>query len=167
LGRVVATHSCESGFSGFRHGYKIGFNINSPATGQINPTKNERSERELPYGEIISDALGRLRASGQGGKEYLFVTPRGTFFRSSDVGKKAFRRAAKALELPEITWRSFRRSVETLLHTEGVPMKFSSSSWGIPKLARRCSMPSRGYQSDGKLWEKSRANCCQMLPSCN
>jgi hypothetical protein len=25
LDRVVATHSCESGFSGFRHYYKIGF----------------------------------------------------------------------------------------------------------------------------------------------
>jgi len=54
--------------------------------GQINPTKSERSERGLPYGEIVSDALTRLRISGQGGKEYLFVTPKGTLFRGSDVG---------------------------------------------------------------------------------
>ena len=101
--------------------------------GQINPTKSEGSERELPYGDIISDALGRLRASGQGGKEYLFVTPRGTLFRSSDVGKKAFRAAAKKLGLPEITWRSFRRSVETLLHTEGVPMKIQQQILGHTK----------------------------------
>jgi len=91
--------------------------------GQINPTKSEGSERDLPYGEIISDGLTGLRASGLGGNEYLFVTPKGTLFRSSDVGKKAFRTAAKDLGLPELTWRSFRRSVETLLHTEGVPMK--------------------------------------------
>jgi hypothetical protein len=25
----------------------------------------------------------------------------------------------------------------------------------------------RGWQKDGKLWEKSRVNCCQMLPSCD
>ena len=38
--------------------------------GQIDPTKSEGSERLLPYGEIVSDALTRLRTSGQGGKEY-------------------------------------------------------------------------------------------------
>ena len=41
--------------------------------GQINPTKSKGSERGLPYGEIVSDALTRLRASGQCGKEYLIV----------------------------------------------------------------------------------------------
>jgi len=101
--------------------------------GQINPTKSERSERELPYGEIISDGLTRLRASSLGCKEYLFVTPKGTPFRSSDVGKKAFRTAAKDLGLPELTWRSFRRSVETLLHTEGVPMKVQQQILGHTK----------------------------------
>jgi integrase len=103
--------------------------------GQINPTKSERSERDLPYGEIISDGLTRLRASGLGGKEYLFVTPKGTLFRSSDVGKRAFRIAAKGLELPELAWRSFRRSVETLLHTEGVPMKVQQQILGHTKAA--------------------------------
>ena len=32
--------------------------------GQINPTKSERSERGLPYGEVVSDTLTRLRISG-------------------------------------------------------------------------------------------------------
>jgi len=103
--------------------------------GQINPTKSEGSERELPFGEIVSDGLSRLRASGMGGKEYLFVTPRGTLFRSSDVGKKAFRTAARDLGLPELTWRSFRRSVETLLHTEGVPMKIQQQILEHTKVA--------------------------------
>ena len=101
--------------------------------GQINPTKSERSERGLPYGEVVSDALLRLRVSGQGGKEFLFVTPKGTLFRGSDVGKKAFRSAAKELKLPELTWRSFRRSVETVLHTEGVPMKIQQQILGHSK----------------------------------
>ena len=101
--------------------------------GQINPTKSEGSERELPYGEIISDGLTRLRASGLGGKEYLFVTPEGSLFRSSVVGKKAFRTAAKGLELPGLTWRSFRRSVEALLHTKGVPMKIQQQILGRTK----------------------------------
>jgi integrase len=63
----------------------------------------------------------------------LFVTPKGTLFRGSDVGKKAFRSAAKELKLPELTWRSFRRSVETLLHTEGVPMKIQQQILGHSK----------------------------------
>ena len=65
--------------------------------GEINPTKSEGSERAIPYGDIVSDALTRLRASGQSGKEYLFVTPKGSLFRGSDVGKKVFRTAAKEL----------------------------------------------------------------------
>ena len=63
----------------------------------------------------------------------MFVTPKGTLFRSSDVGKKAFRTAARDLGLPELTWRSFRRSVETLLHTEGVPMKIQQQILGHTK----------------------------------
>lgn len=51
-------------------------------------------------------------------KGILVLTPKGTLFRSSDVGKKAFRTAAKDLGLPELTWRSFQRSVETLLFAE-------------------------------------------------
>ncbi len=61
------------------------------------------------------------------------MTPKGTLFRSSDVGKKAFQTAARGLELPELTWRSFRRSVETLLHTEGVPMKIQQQILGHTK----------------------------------
>src|SRR5262249_15348357 len=92
---------------------------------------------------------------------------RGTLFRSPDVGKKAFRMAAKELGLPVITWRSFRRSVETLLHTEGVPMKIQQQILGHTKASTTLLYAEGGWQSDGKLWEKSRANCCQMLPSCN
>lgn len=51
------------------------------------------------------------------------MTPKRTLFRGSEVGKKAFRTAAKDLGLPELGRRLFRRSVEKLLHTEGVPMK--------------------------------------------
>ena len=63
----------------------------------------------------------------------MFVTPKGTLFRGSDVGKKAFRSAPKELKLPELTWRSFRRSVETVLHTEGVPMKIQQQILGHSK----------------------------------
>ena len=39
----------------------------------------------------------------------------------------------KDLGRPELTWRSFRRSVETLLHTEGVPMKIQQQILGHTK----------------------------------
>ena len=61
------------------------------------------------------------------------MTTKGSLFRGSDVGKKAFRSAAKELGLPELTWRSFRRSVETLLHTQGVPMKIQQQILGHSK----------------------------------
>jgi integrase len=130
--------------------------------GQINPTKSEGSERALPYGDIVSDALMRLRTSGQGGKEYLFVTPKGTLFRSSDVGKKAFRTAAKELELPELTWRSFRRSVETLLHTEGVPMRIQQQILGHTKATTTLLYAEPGIEDRREALGKIQS---QLLPN--
>ena len=137
--------------------------------GLINPTKSVGSERALPYGDIVSDALTRLRASGQGGKEYLFVTPKGTLFRGSDVGKKALRTAAKGLELPELTWRSFRRSVETLLHTEGVPMRIQQQILGHTKATTTLLYAEPGIEDRREALGKIQsqllpriAKCCQV-----
>ena len=130
--------------------------------GQIDPTKSEGSERLLPYGEIVSDALTRLRTSGQGGKEYLFVTPKGTLFRGSNVGKKALRTAAKGLELPELTWRSFRRSMETLLHTEGVPMKIQQQIMGHTKATTTLLYAEPGIEDRREALGKIQS---QLLPN--
>ena len=129
--------------------------------GQINPTKSEGSERAHAYGDIVSDALTRLRTSGQSGKEYLFVTPKGTLFRSSDVGKKAFQTVAKDLGLPELTWRSFRRSVETLLHTEGVPMKVQQQILGHTKATTTLLYVEPGMEDRRQALEKIQS---QLLP---
>jgi len=130
--------------------------------GEINPTKSEGSERGIPYGEIVSDALARLYASGQRGKEYLFVTRKGTLFRGSDVGKKAFRSVAKERGLPEITWRSFRRSVETLLHIEGVPMKIQQQILGHTKATTTLLYAEPGMEDRRRALGKTQS---RLLPN--
>jgi hypothetical protein len=78
-------------------------------------------------GRILLESVDAKTDGGQGWMIHgpcfsnlqVFMTPKGTLFRGSHVGKKAFRSVAKELKLPELTWRSFGRSVETLLHTGG------------------------------------------------
>ena len=60
----------------------------------------------------------------------LFVTAPGILFTAQEVTKRVFRPLAETLKIPAFTWRSFRRSVETALHTGGVPLKVQQQILG-------------------------------------
>ena len=98
--------------------------------GKLNAPKNERSERVIPYGDLVRDALERLAQSDRKAPEFLFVTAPGNLFSAQEVTKRVFRPLAQGLKVPPFTWRSFRRSTETALHTGGVPLKVQQQILG-------------------------------------
>jgi integrase len=92
--------------------------------------KTEGSEREIPYGDLVREALERLADSERKAPGFLFVTALGNLFTAQEVTKRVFRALAQALRIPAFTWRSFRRSAETALHTGGVPLKVQQEILG-------------------------------------
>jgi integrase len=98
--------------------------------GRLDGPKTLGSEREIPYGDLVREALERLADSERKAPGFLFVTAFGNLFTAQEVTKRVFRPLAQALRIPAFTWRSFRRSVETALHTGGVPLKVQQQILG-------------------------------------
>ena len=98
--------------------------------GKLNDPKTEKSERVIPYGDMVREALERLERSDRKSLDFLFVTAPGNLFTAQEVTKRVFRPLAEKLKIPAFTWRSFRRSVETALHTVGVPLKVQQQILG-------------------------------------
>ena len=98
--------------------------------GKLNAPKNDRSERLIPYGDLIRDAVDRLANSDQKAPDFLFVTAPGNLFTAQQVTKRVFRPLSRSLKIPAFTWRSFRRSAETALHTQGAPLKVQQQILG-------------------------------------
>jgi integrase len=98
--------------------------------GELNDPKTEESERVIPYGGMVQEALEHLGKSERKTPDFLFVTAPGNLFTAQEVTKRVFRPLAETLKIPAFTWRSFRRSVETALHTRGVPLKVQQQILG-------------------------------------
>jgi Phage integrase family len=134
--------------------------------GKLNAPKTERSERVIPYGDIVGEALDRLAKSDRKAPDFLFVTAPGNLFTAQEVTKRVFKPLARSLKIPAFTWRSFRRSAETALHTGGVPLKVQQQILGHsnPNMtllyaeSRHCGEA----QGHGRTRHLIVANCCQI-----
>ena len=98
--------------------------------GKLNDPKTGKSERVIPYGGMVSEALERLGNSERKTPDFLFVTAPGNLFTAQEVTKRVFRPLAEKQKIPAFTWRSFRRSAETALHTARVPLKVQQQILG-------------------------------------
>jgi len=98
--------------------------------GKLNAPKTEGSERVIPYGEMVREALERLSNSSRKALDFLFVTASGNLFSAQQITKRIFRPLSKGVKILAFTWRSFRRSVETALHTGGAPLKVQQQILG-------------------------------------
>lgn len=134
--------------------------------GTLDIPKTEKSVREIPYGDAVKEALEKLAASGRPRGEFLFLTKYGNLFSAHTITKKIFRPLSGTLGIPPFTWRSFRRSAETTMHLQGVPLKVQSQIMGH-------SSPSMTMlYADPNLAEKRKAvehlegnlvaKCCQI-----
>ena len=79
-------------------------------------------------------------------------------------GQEGVPTTAKELELPELTGRSFRRSVETLPHTEGAPLKIQQQVVGHTKATTTLLYAEPGIEDRREALGKIQS---RLLPGCN
>jgi integrase len=91
--------------------------------GHMSETKTEGSTRILPMPVTTEGPLHMLAETCANPEGLLFCTPAGRPLNFDNVTRDIFRPLADAAEIPRFTWRSFRRSVSTQMHRDGVPLK--------------------------------------------
>jgi len=98
--------------------------------GKFGEPKTPLSNRELPLHAAAEAAILALKASTHNRGEYVFTSPKGGVYWANTVLSKVFKPVAERLGLPAFSWRSFRRSAETLMMSTGVPVKAQQAMLG-------------------------------------
>ncbi|MGO9303290.1 MAG: tyrosine-type recombinase/integrase [Candidatus Korobacteraceae bacterium] len=93
----------------------------------VGDTKTPQSARTIPVAAVVLAELNRRRGQSD---ELVFHGPSGGPIRSDEVLHKHILPVAQKLDLPAFTWRSFRRSAESLMHENGVSLKAQSAMLG-------------------------------------
>lgn len=86
-----------------------------------------KSERGLTLCPEVVEAVRNLKHEGS----FLFLEPDGSGESSLEHRTRdEFTRVAKVLGIPHFTWRSFRRSAESAMHNNKVPLKAQQAVMG-------------------------------------
>jgi integrase len=115
---LAALRFCDLDFSG-----KAITVRQSRYRGHTSETKTEGSTRVLPMPATTEGPLHMLAETCANPEGLLFCTPAGRPLNFDNVTRDIFRPLADAAGIPRFTWRSFRRSVSTQMHRDGVPLK--------------------------------------------
>lgn len=95
--------------------------------GKLGPVKTKLSHRELTLLPEVVEAVRNLSHDGQ----FLFLKPDGSGEYSLEhKTREAFLKVGKKLNIPHFTWRSFRRSAESVMHENGVSLKAQQAVMG-------------------------------------
>jgi len=92
----------------------------------VGETKTPQSVRDVFVAEPVLAALEPRRGAPD---EFVFHGERGGTIRGDEVLTKYIRPVAERLQLPRLTWESFRRSAATALH-QVVPLKVQAAMLG-------------------------------------
>jgi len=93
----------------------------------VGETKTCQSVRTIP---VMAEVLAVLLAQQGQPDAFIFHGARGGYLRPDEVFHRHILPVAQSLGLPPFTWRSFRRSAETLWHNSGVSLKTQQSLLG-------------------------------------
>jgi len=93
----------------------------------IGETKTKQSVRTIP---LASEVLVELNQHRGQPDELVFHSSSGRPIRGDEVLHEHILPVAQKLGLPAFTWRSFRRSAESFMHNNGVPLKAQSAMLG-------------------------------------
>jgi integrase len=95
--------------------------------GKVDRLKTKVSERDLP---ICAEVVAAVRNLAQRGP-FLFLEPDGSGEAALEHQTRSeFARVGEKLSIPHFTWRSFRRSVETAMHSHHVTLKGQQAMLG-------------------------------------
>jgi integrase len=93
----------------------------------LGETKTPQSVRTIPVAPAVLAELNQHRGEPDA---LVFKGVRGGPVRSDEVLHKHILPVARALGLPDFTWRSFRRSAESAMHNHGVSLKAQQAVLG-------------------------------------
>jgi integrase len=92
----------------------------------VGPTKTTKAVRDIPLAPEVFEQVNRLR---QEPDSLVFHGAKGGPVRSDEI-MAVIRPIATKLGLPHFVWQSFRRSAETMMHNNGIPLKTQQAMLG-------------------------------------
>jgi integrase len=98
--------------------------------GEFGPPKTRSSRRTIPISTSLIEVLKRLRPAGCEPGALVFATSKGTPLNSKNLYNRELAPASDAIELPRVSWHSFRHTHATLLHETGESIKTAQSLLG-------------------------------------
>jgi len=109
--------------------------------------KTSKSVRVIPLASEVLAELNRYRRQPE---ELVFHGPSGGPIRGYKVLQEFILPVAQKLGLPAFTWRSFRRSAESTMHNNGVPLKVQQAMLGHanPNMTLVYAEPSESGKKD-------------------
>jgi integrase len=100
--------------------------------GQFGSPKTRSSRRDVPMSDPARKAfeVQRTRARQTGSGDLVFATRKQTPLNPKNLLRRVLRPAFEALELPAVTWHSFRHTHATILGEVGESLKTAQSLLG-------------------------------------
>jgi integrase len=100
--------------------------------GKFGTPKTKSSRRDIPMSEPVQKALEaqRSRSRQTGSEELIFATRNQTPLNPKNLLRRVLRPACVRLELPLVTWHSFRHTHATLLGEVGESLKIAQALLG-------------------------------------
>jgi integrase len=100
------------------------------SSGEFGPPKTRSSRRVIPMSATLIAIFEKLRPSGCESEGLVFTTWKGTPLNAKNLYNRQLAPACDAIELPRVSWHSFRHTHATLLHETGESLKTAQSLLG-------------------------------------
>jgi integrase len=100
------------------------------SSGEFGPPKTRSSRRTIPISASLAEVFKRLRPRNCEQERLVFATPKGTPLNPKNLYNRQLAPACDAIELPRVSWHSFRHTHATLLHDAGESLKTAQSLLG-------------------------------------
>jgi integrase len=100
------------------------------SSGEFGPPKTRSSRRTIPMSASLAEVFKRLRPQNCEPEELVFATSKGTPLNPKNLYNRQLAPACDAIELPRVSWHSFRHTHATLLHEAGESLKTAQSLLG-------------------------------------
>jgi len=100
------------------------------SSGEFGPPKTRSSRRIIPMSSTLVGIFKQLRPQECASESLVFATWKGTPLNAKNLYNRQLAPACDAIELPRISWHSFRHTHATLLHEAGESLKTAQALLG-------------------------------------
>lgn len=100
------------------------------SSGEFGPPKTRSSRRVIPMSASLVGIFKQFRPTGCEPESLVFATWKGTPLNAKNLYNRQLAPACDAIELPRVSWHSFRHTHATLLHYAGESLKTAQALLG-------------------------------------